>query len=312
MIQHRRKMLVDIAALTAATAWPRIAAAAAFAYDFSREQAARVRASAIPADAQLLTGIHLVKPGSLTVAVAPLAPPISTYATDARTIVGADPDYAQLVADVLGLKLALVAVAWADWPLGLTSGRYDAVISNIGVTEQRKQKFDFSTYRLGLHAFFVSARSPIQAIRQPKDVAGLRILTRSGTIQERILLEWDRLNVAQGLKPVHLQYVDDVSSAVLSLESGRVDAIFNPHGPLAYAAATQGKLRLVGTVNAGWPLRADVAIATRKGSALAPVLTRATNDLISGGQYHAALARWGLEDEALTRSETNPAGYRDE
>lgn len=34
----------------------------------------------------------------------------------------------------------------------------------------------------------------------------------------------------------------------------------------------------------------------------------ATNALIAGGQYLAALKRWGLESEALARSETNPPG----
>ena len=37
----------------------------------------------------------------------------------------------------LGLKLDLQPIAWADWPLGLSSGKYDPVISNVGVTEQR-------------------------------------------------------------------------------------------------------------------------------------------------------------------------------
>ncbi|WP_163434392.1 transporter substrate-binding domain-containing protein, partial [Escherichia coli] len=88
----------------------------------------------------------------------------------------------------------------------LESGKFDAVISNVTVTEQRKEKFDFSTYRLGLHGFYVKADSPITSIKEPKDIAGLRIITGSGTIQEKILLEWDKQNAAKGLKPVELQY----------------------------------------------------------------------------------------------------------
>ena len=237
--------------------------------------------------------------------------PLATYATDASTIVGSDPNYAQLLADALGLKLVLVPVAWPDWPLGLASGKYDAVISNIGVTEQRKQKFDFTTYQLGLHGFYVATTSSIQSIRAPKDIAGLRIITGSGTFQERILLEWNQQNVAQRLKPAELQFFDDLSSAEFALRSGRAAAIFNPHAPLSYSAAMQGKIRLVGTVNAGWPRKVDVAVASCKRSGLAPALTEATNGLIAGGQYKAALARWGLEDEAIQRSETNPPGYKD-
>jgi polar amino acid transport system substrate-binding protein len=242
------------------------------------------------------------------VAIVPFAPPIATYATDAKTVVGADADIASLVAESLGLKLDLQPTAWADWPLGLASGKYDAVISNVGVTEARKEKFDFSTYRLGLHGFYVRNDSPIVAIREPKDAAGLKIITGSGTNQERILLEWNKRNVAAGLKPIELQYYDDQSANVLALLAGRADAIFNPNGPLAYEAARNGKIHSIGTVNAGWPLKSDVGVTTRKGSGLAEALTIALNDLISNGQYAAALARWSLAEEALPRSETNPPG----
>ncbi|PIK74038.1 ABC transporter substrate-binding protein, partial [Methylobacterium frigidaeris] len=54
--------------------------------------------------------------------------------------------------------------------------------------------------------------------------------------------------------------------------------------------------------------KSDVAIATRRGSGLVDALTHATNDLIANGKYRQMLARWGLEEEALPRSETNPPG----
>ncbi len=47
-------------------------------------------------------------------------PPIATYASDAATVVGADPDLAQLLADSFGLELNLVSVAWA----GLAARRH--------------------------------------------------------------------------------------------------------------------------------------------------------------------------------------------
>ncbi|WP_348752345.1 ABC transporter substrate-binding protein [uncultured Aquincola sp.] len=285
------------------------AAGAAATADLSPEQAGRVRAERdAQAVAALPPGWQPVQPGAFTVAIHPAAPPVSTYATDARTVVGADVDIAQLVADALGLKLVLQPVAWADWPLGLASGRYDAVISNVGVTEQRKEKFDFSTYRQGLHGFYVPVGSPIQRLAQPKDVAGLRIITSSGTIQERILLEWNRQNQAAGLAALTLQYHDDDAARTLALVSGRADASFNPNAAQAWAAARDGRMRRVGLVNAGWPLKADVAITTRKGSGLVPAVTAALNRLIDNGKYAQALARWGLEAEALTKAETNPPG----
>jgi polar amino acid transport system substrate-binding protein len=297
--------LIATAALTLATG----AAHAADKFDFSPAQQGRPRTSK---DAEAVKaippGFKFVKEGVLTVGIAPFAPPISTYATDAKTVVGFDPDFALLIADALGLKLELQPIAWADWPLGLSSGKYDAVISNVGVTEQRKEKFDFSTYRLGLHGFYVKADSAIQSIKEPKDIAGLKLTTGAGTNQERILLEWNKRNVAAGLKPAELQYYDDDVSRTLAVVTKRVDANFNPNAPQAYEAAKNGQIRLVGTVNAGWPLKSDVAIATRKGSGLAPALTTAANDLIRSGVYAKALARWSLAEEALPKAETNPPG----
>jgi polar amino acid transport system substrate-binding protein len=278
-------------------------------FDFSPEQPGRPHAKLDSnAVAALPKDYKFVQDGVLTVAIVPFAPPISTYAIDAKTIVGADADIASLVVESLGLKLDLHPIAWADWPLGLTSGKYDAVISNVGVTEARKEKFDFSTYRLGLHGFFVRNDSPITAIREPKDAAGLEIITGSGTNQERILLEWSKRNVAAGLKPIELHYYNDPAANFLALLAGRADAIFNPNGPLAYEAARNGKIRSVGTVNAGWPLKSDVGVTTRKGSGLADAITIALNGLILNGQYATALARWSLAEEALSKSETNPPG----
>jgi polar amino acid transport system substrate-binding protein len=278
-------------------------------FDLSPDQPGRIRAetdaaaiAAIPKEFKFVTA------GKFTVAVSPGGPPLATYATDAKTVVGADPDYALAIADSLGLQLEIVPVAWADWPLGLVSGKYDAVISNVGVTELRKEKFDFSTYRQGLHGFFVKADSNIKEIREPKDAAGLRITVGAATNQERILLKWSDENVKAGLKPIELVYHDDDAARLVALRSGRVDVIVQPHAQLVYIAARDKNIRRVGTLSAGWPERSDVAVTTRKGSGLADALTLATNDLIKNGLYAKVLSRWQLSEEALPESRINPPG----
>jgi polar amino acid transport system substrate-binding protein len=278
-------------------------------FDLSPEQSARIRVEKNEAaTAAIAKDFRFVTPGIFTVAASPGGPPLTTYATDAKTVVGADPDIAYAIAESLGLKLQLVPVAWIDWPLGLASGKYDAVISNVGVTEQRKEKFDFSTYRKGLHGIYVKSDSKIASIKEPKDAAGLKVIIGAGTNQERILLEWNKENVAAGLKPLELQYYDDDAASLLALASGRADVIVQPHAQLVYIAARDGKIKSVGTLSAGWPDRSDVAITTRKGSGLANALTAATNDLIANGTYSKILDRWQLAEEALPRSETNPPG----
>ena len=252
--------------------------------------------------------VKFVNQGKFTVAVNPWDPPVATYATDAKTVVGTDPDLAQLLADSLGLELELVPVAWEDWPLGVSSGKYDAVISNVTVTEERKAKFDFSTYRRDVLGFYVKADSKISAIREPKDVAGLKVITGAGTNQEKIILEWDRENVAAGLKPIEVQYYDDRAAANLAIQSGRADVEFNPNASLAYASAVKGGTKLVGTVSGGWPVTAEIAVTTKKGAGLADALTIAINDRIKDGSYGKALEHWSLTSEAIDQSRTNPPG----
>ncbi|AOJ05066.1 MULTISPECIES: ABC transporter substrate-binding protein [Burkholderia] len=285
------------------------AAASAVTFDLSPEQPGRVRGARDEAVVRALPArFKFAEPDTLTVGIAPSQPPISSYATDARTVVGFDADLAQLLSDSLGRKLKIVALAWADWPLALESGRVDAVLSNVTVTEERKAKFDFSTYRKDQVGFYVKSDSKIASIREPKDVAGLRVITDAGTNQEKILLEWDRGNVARGLKAVTVQYYDDHAVKSVALQSGRADAIFSVNAVLAYQAAQQHRTKLVGAVSGGWPRTADIAVTTRKGSGLAAPFTIAINDFIKNGAYRRVLDRWSLGSEAIDVSRTNPPG----
>ncbi len=285
------------------------AAQAAKKFDLSPDTSNRVRAEKDEKAVKAISpDFKFVTPGKFTVAVNAWDPPIATYATDAATVVGADPDLAQLLADSLGLELNLVSVAWADWPLGVSSGKYDAVISNVTVTEERKEKFDFSTYRRDVLGFYVKSDSKITSIKEPKDVAGLKVITGAGTNQEKIILEWDRQNVAAGLKPIEVQYYDDRAASDLALQSGRADVEFNPNATQAYSASIKGNTKLVGVVSGGWPLTADIAVTTRKGAGLADAITVALNDLIKSGKYGEVLKRWSVGAEAIDEAKTNPPG----
>jgi polar amino acid transport system substrate-binding protein len=278
-------------------------------FDLSPEQPGRLKAEANPAAiAAIPADFKFASEGKFTVAVSPWDPPIATYATDGATVVGVDPDLASLIADSLGLELNLVATAWADWPLGVSSGKYDAVISNVTVTEERKEKFDFSSYRQDVLGFYVRNDSAIQSISEPKDIAGLKVITGSGTNQEKIILEWDRLNREAGLTPVEIQYYDDTAAATLAIQSGRADVEFNPNPTLSYSSAVTGDTRLVGVQSGGWPVKAEIAATTRKDSGLADALTIAINGLIENGLYAQTLERWNVSAEAVEQSQTNPPG----
>jgi ABC-type amino acid transport substrate-binding protein len=139
------------------------------------------------------SGFEPIQEGRLTIALGGAgAPPTSFFAEDdAQTIIGSDPDFGSLIAEGLGLEYAPENVAWADWPLGVESGKYDLALTNIGVTEERKDLFDFATYRDAVMGFIVADGSDVQEISKPEDVSGLRVVVGSGTNQEKFLLDWN-------------------------------------------------------------------------------------------------------------------------
>ncbi|KUL94266.1 ABC transporter substrate-binding protein [Bosea sp. WAO] len=304
---NRRNTLALLGAASASALLPSFGLAQQ-AIDLSPEQPGRPRGTRDEEAIKLIDkNAKFVKDGVLTVANATGRLPFGGYATDTRTVIGSEPDIAQLVADALGRKLEIVSVSWADWPLGVASGKYDAAISNITVTEQRKEKFDFSTYRKDLLGFYVKKDNEIQ-IRDPRDIAGLKVIVGSGTNQEQILLRWNEQNVKDGLKPAEIQYYDDDVVLYLALETGRADAYLGPNALLSFKAAQENKTRLAGNFSGGWPVLAEIAVTTNKGAGLADAITHALNGQIRNGNYAKALARWNLAAEAITESRTNPPG----
>lgn len=263
----------------------------------------------VSVDPQAVTKIpanyKFVEPGTLTVAISALnSPPLALLASDNRTRIGSDPDIARLLAGSLGLKLKLVPTAWEDWPLGITSGRYDVALVNIAVTEARKQKFDFATYRADSLAFSVKASSPINAISGPADLAGRRVIVGSGTNQERILLRWNEENRAAGREAAKPIYLTDDASGNLYIQSGRADVVFGPQSVAAYKAALNGTTKVVGL----GPKKTWVATTSKKDNGLVLALQAAINGAIARGEYQQVLARWGEQGEGVDTSQVNPPG----
>lgn len=277
------------------------------AFDMGPTQAGRVHTTAGEAAKVIPKGV-LVKPGKLTVAMSPYLPPTGFFATDEKTVIGANADLAYAVAEKLGLELDIQVVAFPDWPLGIESGKYDAFISDITVTEKRKEKFDFATYANDVIGFYVAKDSGLKDLTDPKSVQGLKVVVGSGTNHEKIMLEWNRQNESEGLKPAELVYYDDPTAARLALIAGRVDAMLVNNSEGAYAAATDGKTKLAGIVSGGWPRTAELGIVTKKGNGLVEAVAAALNELIAEGTYRKVLERWSVEAQALKTSKVNPPG----
>ncbi|MFB7662981.1 ABC transporter substrate-binding protein [Kitasatospora sp. NPDC056138] len=235
-------------------------------------------------------------------------PPLDFRATDDKTIIGVEPDLAHLIGDVLGLKVELDPVSWENVFVGLDSGKYDVGVTNITVTEARKEKYDFATYRLDVLGF-EAKKGGSWRITGPEDVAGHTIAVSSGTNQEKLLIAWNEANVKAGLEPVEIKYFQNSSDYYLALSSGRIDAYLGPNPTAAFHAVQTGETEVIGTYSGGGDrVLGKIAATTRKGNGLVKALAAAIDAVIKDGTYAQVLKRWGLDGEAVRSSEINPPG----
>ncbi|MFF0265120.1 ABC transporter substrate-binding protein [Kribbella sp. NPDC004536] len=234
--------------------------------------------------------------------------PLGFYADDNKTPIGLEVDIAYLVAGALGLKPEIEVTSWENLFVGLDSAKYDVGFSNITVTEKRKQKYDFATYRKDDIAF-EAKKGGTWRVSSGKDIAGKTIAVGSGTNQEKILVDWNEANVKAGLPAATIKYFQKNTDTYLALSSGRIDAYFGPNPSVAYHVKTSGETETIGKFSGAGPkLQGLIAATTKKDDGLVKAFQAALNAVIADGSYAKVLARWNVSNEAVQTSEINPPG----
>ncbi|GAC67972.1 ABC transporter substrate-binding protein [Gordonia soli] len=240
-------------------------------------------------------------------------PPFTFPATDDdRVWIGDEVDIATLVAGVLGLKPEFKRASWEGLFLGIDSGSSDVGFSNITVTEDRKDIYDFATYRTDVLSVIVPADSTLK-FGGYEDLSGKTIAVSSGTNQEKILVGYaDRLK-AEGKPSITIKNYQDITGTWSALASRQIDGYFGPNPINAFHDAqvrgTPQETKLVGEVSgAGEDLTGLIAATTKKGNPLINPVRAAINKVIQSGEYQKVLQRWNLQNEAVKTSELNPQG----
>jgi polar amino acid transport system substrate-binding protein len=259
--------------------------------------------AAIKADGKLSIGLGALPTGF---------PPLAFVGDDDKTVTGAEPDLGRLVAAVLGLKPEFNNDTWDNLFVGIDSGKNEVGFSNITDTEQRKEKYDFASYRQDNVGFAVKAGSAWNFDKNYQNLAGLKVAVGAGTNQEKILVAWQGKLKAEG-KALDIKYFADTPSTFKALVSGQIDAYFGPNPGIAFQISqTQGTadaVRNAGVYSgAGESLQGLIAATTKKDNGLVKALADAINYLIQNGQYQQWLAAYNLDTEALSTSQVNPPG----
>ena len=138
-----------------------------------------------------------------------------TFHDTSGKLVGFDVEIGEAVAEKLGVKAALVEGKWDGLIAGLASDRYDAVINQVGITEERKARFDFSDpYIVSKAVLIVKDGSPIKDFPDLKGKRAAQSLTSNyGKIAESAGAE--------------LVGTDGFDQSVQLVVTGRADATIN-------------------------------------------------------------------------------------
>ncbi|HEX3784065.1 MAG TPA: transporter substrate-binding domain-containing protein [Pseudonocardiaceae bacterium] len=212
-------------------------ATAATAVQLTVPQVAAIRAElpkSIVAGGKLVIGVGALPAGF---------PPLAYIGADQQTLTGSEPDLGRLVAAVFGLTPDVQNASWENLFVRLQSGQFNVGFSNITDTELRKQQgFDFASYRQDNLGFEVLKSSTWNFDGNYENLAGRTVAVGSGTNQEKILLQWQSELKAQG-KTLNVRYFNDDNSTYLALDSGRIDAYFQPNPAIAYHVAQDAKTR---------------------------------------------------------------------
>ncbi|MFC8343281.1 ABC transporter substrate-binding protein [Streptomyces sp. NPDC057280] len=240
------------------------------------------------------------------------APPLGFIGSDQKTLTGSEIDLARLVSAVLGVKPEVQRSTWENLFIGLDSGKVNVAFSNVTDTEERKQKYEFASYRKDDLAFEVKKDNTWNFDNNYENLAGKTVSVGNGTNQEKILLEWKAKLEKEG-KKLTVKYFQETNSLYLALNSGKIDAYFGPSPNLSYhttqTAKTPQATRIAGQFSgAGETLQGLIAATAKKDSGLAKPLAAAINYLIDNGQYAKWLKAWNLSGEAVAKSEINPPG----
>jgi polar amino acid transport system substrate-binding protein len=241
--------------------------------------------------------------GTLTVATDATYAPNEFIAPNGHTVVGMDPDLAQAIAAVMGLKAKLVNASFDTIIPGLQSGKYELGMSSFTDTKEREKVVDFVTYFSAGTSFYVKA-SGGPAISGLADLCGHSVGVERGTTQADDATAQSAKCKSAGKSAVTVHVYPDQNAANLAISSGRADVGMADSPVAAYIVKqSNGAFKLTGTPYGTAPY----GIALPKNSGLAQPVLDALKHLMSTGRYKAILTKWGIQNGAISNPVINGA-----
>ena len=161
-----------------------------------------------------------------------------------KNIVGFDIDMINAAAKAGGFTVEVRNTAWDGIFAGLENGKYDAVLSSVTITDERKKTMDFSMPYINAGQI-LTVRADEGNIATLTDLKGKKVGAQIGTTGA---FEIDKVKDANKITE---KTYDEIGLAFEDLANGRIDGVVVDN-PTAASYALQndkykGKLKTVGT-----------------------------------------------------------------
>ena len=215
-----------------------------------------------------------------------------SYVGDDGSSAGYEVELVYLIARELGMELEITQGNFTGVMAMLQSGRADIISGSISITDERRESIDFPTacYTGGV-VLVVQAEdlgiSPSGARFQTlEDFAGATVAGFTGTSHDQILLEH--------IGNVEFQYFEDLTSQLLALQAGTVDAVVNDLPVVNLAASRQPDLAVFPETVA----EDSYGLALPKDSPLTAQISAIIEGFQADGTLDALEAEWMGADES--------------
>lgn len=139
-----------------------------------------------------------------------------TYHDTSGALVGFDVEIAKAIAEKLGVQAEFLEGKWDGLIAGLDANRYDAVINQVGITDARKAKYDFSDPYIASKAVLI-VRGDNTDIKSFADLKGKKSA-------QSLTSNFGKLAETNGAELVG---TDGFDQSIQLLLTGRADATIN-------------------------------------------------------------------------------------
>jgi cystine transport system substrate-binding protein len=163
--------------------------------------------------------------GTLRVALEGTYPPFNFKDPKTGQLAGYDVDVAKLLAAKLGLKPEFVSTEWTAILAGLSAGKYDVIIGQVGITPKREQAFDFSEPYTYSTPQLIVRRNETASYTALSDLKGKKVGVGQGTVFEQ---------QARAVPGIDVKSYPATPENLQDLAFGRIDVALNDNLIVAY------------------------------------------------------------------------------